>query len=180
MEFSDEEAREELTPVSVNESPAGVAHSVADADVSTAIGSQQPAVDAPEASADEDASEADEDINEELDNSLAFPTARVVRILRQEIRSGKQIRSEVKSAANDWLGGALRKVARDMDRSPYGSIGLADFQRAIKPFEMINHLVKDQERIMLAIEKLKHDADQIKRDLQRFYTNLTGEEQASE
>ena len=178
MEFSDEESREEIAPVSVNEPSANVdvAHSVADVDASAAIGSQ-PAMDAQEPSAEGDAGD---EISEEMDNSLAFPTARVVRILRQEIRSGKQIRSEVKSAANDWLGGALRKVARDMDRSPYGSIGLADFQRAIKPFEMINHLVKDQERIMLAIEKLKHDADQIKRDLLRFYTNLTGEEQQAD
>ena len=114
------------------------------------------------------------------DERLAFPTARVVRILRTEIRSGKQIRGEVKSAVNDWLGCTLRKVARDMDKSPYGSIGIADFNRSTRPFDMIDHLVKDKERIMLAIEKLKHDADQIKRDLLRFYTNLTGEEQAEE
>jgi len=124
--------------------------------------------------------ETEEAISEVEDERLAFPTARVVRILRQEIRSGKQIRSEVKAAANDWMGTTLRKVAQDMDKSPYGSIGLADFNRAVRPFEMINHLVKDQERIMIAIEKLKHDADQIKRDLLRFYTNLTGEEKAEE
>ena len=125
-------------------------------------------------------SEVTEEISDVEDERLAFPTARVVRILRQEIRSGKQIRSEVKCAANDWMGSALRRVAREMDKSPYGSIGLADFNRAVRPFEMIDHLVKDQERIMLAIEKLKHDADQIKRDLLRFYSNLTGEEKAEE
>jgi len=123
---------------------------------------------------------SEDEVSEEDDERLAFPTARVVRILRQEIRSGKQIRSEVKSAVNDWLGSTLRKVAREMDKSPYGSIGLADFNRASKPFDMIDHLVKDQVRLMLAIEKLKQDADQIKRDLTRFYTNLTGEEQAEE
>ena len=63
-----------------------------------------------------------------------------------------------------------------MDKSPYGSIGLADFNRASRPFDMIDHLVKDKERIMLAIEKLKQDADQVKRDLARFYSNITGEE----
>jgi len=64
-----------------------------------------------------------------------------------------------------------------MDGSPYGSICLADFSRATRPFDMINHLVKDKDRLMLAIDKLIADADQIKRDLQRFYTNLTGKEQ---
>lgn len=123
------------------------------------------------------ASPQDDEEDDEDDDSLCFPNARVVRIIREEIKSGKQIRSSVKSAANEWLGEMLRKAAREMDQSPYGSIGMADFNRAIKPHEMIQHIVKDRQRIMLSIEKLKQDADQVKRDLMRFYTKVTGEEQ---
>jgi len=116
-------------------------------------------------------------IEDEEDESMPFPNARVVRLLREEIQSGKQIRGEVKVAVNEWLGSTLRRVSREMDGSPYGSICLADFNRATRPFDMINHLVKDRDRLMLAVDKLIADADQIKRDIQRFYTGLTGKEQ---
>ena len=111
------------------------------------------------------------------DDSLPFPNARVVRIIKSEIQSGKQLRGEVKMAVNCWLGETLCKVSKEMDRSPYGSIGIADFNRATRPFEMITHLVKDRNRLVTAIDKLIADADQIKRDLQRFYTDLTGREE---
>lgn len=119
-------------------------------------------------------------VETEEDDSLAFPHARVVRILKEEMHCGKQIRSEVKYAVNEWLGDVLKKVAREMDKSPYGSIGMADFQRATKPFDMITHIVKDHERLMIATEKLKVDADQVKRDMSRFFVNLTGEEEKTE
>ena len=67
------------------------------------------------------------DENED-DESMPFPRARVVRLLRASITEGKQIRSEVKDSMNLWLGNIVAKVAREMDNSPYGSIGLADFQ----------------------------------------------------
>lgn len=119
-----------------------------------------------------------ENFEEEDDDSLPFPNARVVRMIRGELQSGKQLRGEVKNAANMWLGEMISKVAKEMDNSPYGSIGLADFNRAIRPFEMIDHLVKDRNHIVIAIDKLIADADKIKRDLRRFYTDLTGKEQA--
>lgn len=120
--------------------------------------------------------EESESVTELEDDSLPFPNARVVRMLRDEIQSGKQIRSEVKVALNEWLGNMLRQISREMDNTPYGSIGLVDFHRATRPFDSMTSLVKDKERIILAVDKLMADADQIKRDLHRFYSNITGKE----
>ena len=117
----------------------------------------------------------EEQIDEnEDDESMPFPRARVVRLLRASITEGKQIRSEVKDSMNLWLGNIVAKVAREMDNSPYGSIGLADFQRATGPFDQIANLVKDEERLYLSLEKLKIDADQVQRDMRRFFDQIKG------
>jgi len=115
-----------------------------------------------------------EDMHEEDDGSLPFPRARVVNLMRQHITEGKQIRSEVKDALNAWLGNLLAKVAREMNNSPYGSIGIADFQRATNPYDQISNLVRDEERLHISLEKLKVDADQIQRDMNQFFDKIKG------
>ncbi len=110
------------------------------------------------------------------DDSLPFPTARIVKIIRDELHSGKQIRGEVKESVNLWLGNLLRKVAREMNNTQFGSIGMADFLRATKPYDMIEDIVKDRERLILSMDKIKSDADQTKRDMTRFFKNLTGKD----
>ena len=44
------------------------------------------------------------------------------------------------------------------------------------PFDQIANLVKDEERLHLSLEKLKVDADQVQRDMRRFFTQIKGEE----
>ena len=114
------------------------------------------------------------DDDEEDDEGLPFPNARIIRLIREELKSGKQIRGEVKTAINIWLGCLLKRLAKEMDCTQYGSIGIADFQRATKPYDMIQDIVKDRDRLMIALEKMKQDAEQIKRDMNRFFVALTG------
>jgi hypothetical protein len=114
---------------------------------------------------------------EEEDSSFPFPRARVVRLMRRSITDGKQIRSEVKDALNIWLGNLVAKLSREMNNSPYGSIGMSDFQRATGPFDQIANLVKDEERLHLSLEKLKVDADQVQRDMRRFFDQIKGKEE---
>jgi len=117
-----------------------------------------------------------EDMYDEDDDSLPFPRARVVNLMRSHITEGKQIRSEVKDALNAWLGNLLARVAKEMNNSPYGSIGIADFQRATNPYDQISNLVRDEERLHISLEKLKVDADQIQRDMNQFFDKIKGPE----
>ena len=116
---------------------------------------------------------AEEQVPEENqeDDSLPFPTARVVKILRSEIKD-KQIRGEVKSAMNIWLGDLLKKIAKEMGNSQYATVGIADFQRATRAYDMIEDIVKDEERLLTSTEKLKQDADHIQREMQRFFNTI--------
>ncbi len=121
-----------------------------------------------------DAVEASELIDD--DESVPFPRARVVRILKSA-GNGKILRSEVKEAANIWLGDVAKKIAKEMGNTQYASIGIADFQRATKPYDMIEDIVKDRERIIMTAEKLKIDADHLIREMTRFFEVLqTGKE----
>lgn len=115
--------------------------------------------------------------NEDLDDdSLPFPRARIVNIMRGSIPEGKQLRSEVKDAMNIWLGNLLKGLAKEMGNTQYGSVGISDFQRATKPYDMISDVVKDEQRLMAGLEKIKMDADAIQREFDRFFVVLTGKE----
>jgi len=113
-----------------------------------------------------------DEMNGEDDEQLPFPRARVVKIMREAIGNQKQIRSEVKDAMNIWLGTTLKRIAREMGNSPYGSVGIADFQRATKPYDTIEEIVKDEERLLVTVNKLKLDSDHIIRELERFFSTL--------
>lgn len=104
---------------------------------------------------------------------LPFPRARVVSLMREEIKD-KIIRSEVKEAMNLWLGNLLKRMAKEMSNTQYGSVGIADFQRATKPYDMIEDIVKDEQRLLLTTEKLRADSDHLIRELQRFFAVLKG------
>lgn len=104
---------------------------------------------------------------------LPFPRARVVSLMRDVIKD-KIIRSEVKEAMNLWLGALMKKLAREMGNTQYGSVGIADFQRATKPYDMIEDIVKDELRLITTTEKLRADSDHIMRELQRFFTIIKG------
>lgn len=108
------------------------------------------------------------------DDSLPFPRARIVNIMRREIPEGKQLRSEVKDAMNIWLGTLLKRLAREMGSTQFGSVGIADFQRATKPYDMISDIVKDEQRLMAGLEKMKMDADAIQREFDRFFEVVKG------
>jgi len=109
----------------------------------------------------------------EEDESVPFPRARVVRLMRDVIKD-KIIRSEVKEAMNMWLGELTRKLAKEMGATQYASVSLSDFQRATKPYDMIEDIVKDEQRLMTTVQKLKEDSDHIIRELNRFFTVIKG------
>jgi histone H3/H4 len=119
----------------------------------------------------EEAKELEDSAEEE--EGLPFPRARVVKLLREEIKD-KIIRSEVKDAMNIWLGELTKKIAKEMGATQYASVSLIDFQRATKPYDMIEDIIKDEQRLLLSVQKLREDADHINRELARFFAVLKG------
>lgn len=108
------------------------------------------------------------------DDSLPFPRARIVKLMKDEIGTEKQIRSEVKDAINIWLGNILKKVSDEMSNTQFGSVGIADFQRATKPYDMLADILKDEDRLKLSVEKIRADADHVIREFTRFFEVIRG------
>jgi len=107
---------------------------------------------------------------EEIDESkFALPMAPVVRIMKEELDQDKMIRRQVKEAMNQWLEKLCRKVAKKMNKSQYTVIEMPDFTTAIEPYEKIEEIEKEVQRITLYMEKIKQDCDSLKRDLEHKF-----------
>ena len=68
----------------------------------------------------------EEEVDAALEEKLPFPTARVVRIIKENLKKEHQIRSEVKVAANILVGEVLKDIARQMDEEEYFTLSFYD------------------------------------------------------
>ncbi len=106
---------------------------------------------------------------EGLEREYAFPMAPIVRIMKEELDKEKMIRSRVKVEMNKWLEQLCRRIAKRMNRSDYTMVELSDFRTAIEPYETIDDIEVEKERIIATMEKIKYDCDSLIRDVQRKF-----------
>ncbi|MCS7109233.1 MAG: hypothetical protein NZ903_00335 [Candidatus Micrarchaeota archaeon] len=102
-----------------------------------------------------------EEILPEEDERLPFPTARVVRILKENMTKPHQIRAEVKIAANEFLGEILKDIAKEMDKEEVFTLSTEHFNKAIKKYKMIEYQQKRIERIKKLLEKQKAEIEEL-------------------
>jgi len=102
-----------------------------------------------------------EELEEKVEEKLPFPTARVVRIIKENLKKPHQIRSEVKVAANKFLGEVLSDVAKEMNNEEIFTLDLEHFNKAIKKYKMIEYQQKRIERIKKVLEKQRAEIEEI-------------------
>ena len=105
---------------------------------------------------------------EEIDDEklgLPFPTAPIVRVMKSNLDSHKLIRRQVKEQMNLWLGKICAEVSKDMNKSPYPTVGIPLFKESIRKYENVEELRKEKERIVAALQRIKLDCDSLIRDL---------------
>lgn len=122
----------------------------------------------------------EEEAVEEVEKESGLPMAPIVRIMKEELDKDKMIRSRVKIEMNKWLVGLCRRIARRMNRSQYTVIELSDFRTAIEPYETIDDIEIEKERIIATMEKIKYDCDSLIRDVQRKFIAPTKDEELQE
>ncbi|MEM3455073.1 MAG: hypothetical protein QXT72_00730 [Candidatus Micrarchaeia archaeon] len=105
--------------------------------------------------------EGEAEIAPEEDERLPFPTARVVRILKENMTKPHQIRAEVKIAANEFLGEILKDIAKEMDKEEVFTLSTEHFNKAIKKYKMIEYQQKRIERIKKLLEKQKAEVEEV-------------------
>jgi hypothetical protein len=104
--------------------------------------------------------EGEEEVDAALDEKLPFPTARVVRILKENMKKEHQIRSEVKMAANILAGEMLKDIARQMDEEEYFTLSTEHFNKAAKKYREVDLQLKRIENIKKMLEKQKADMEE--------------------
>jgi len=100
---------------------------------------------------------------------LAFAMAPVVRLMKEELDNDKMIRKGVKIGMNKWLEKLARKVAKKMNKSDYTVVEVDDFKTAIEPYELIDEVELERQRIVATLEKIKMDCNSLIMDVNRKF-----------
>jgi len=92
---------------------------------------------------------------------LPFPNARVVRIIRNNLKNDHQIKRDVKESANMLLGNILSDISMAMDAEPYHTLSIEHFNKAARKFREISLNEKRIRRIKKVLEKQRAELDEI-------------------
>jgi len=115
----------------------------------------------PVSATDVEPSEGEMPEEEAESENLPFPNARVVRIIRQNLKNDHQIKRDVKEAANIMLGDIISDIARDMDVQPYHTLSIEHFNSAARKYREISLNEKRIIRIKKVLEKQRAELDEI-------------------
>lgn len=100
--------------------------------------------------------EDDDNIDE---SKLPFPKATIVNMLRKNLSSGKQIKGQVKTEMNLWLGKMVERIAQKMNEQPYSYVDGSMFRQAVETYENVQDIEKEKVRIMKQLEAVKAACD---------------------
>jgi len=117
----------------------------------------------------QDISTAEPVTDEDLAEGFAFPMAPIVRVMKEELDEDKMVRRRVKEGMNKWLEKLCRKIARRMNESEYTMVELDDFKTAKEPYEMIESIEAERNRIVANLEKIKQDCNVLIMDVDRKF-----------
>ncbi|MBI5225989.1 hypothetical protein HY994_01980 [Candidatus Micrarchaeota archaeon] len=104
--------------------------------------------------------EAD-DISEEESEKLPFPNARVVHIIKENLKREHQVKREAKLAANELLGEILSDISQTMDNEEYFTLSIEHFNKAARKYREIGLNKKRIIRIKKVLEKQRAELDEI-------------------
>jgi len=93
--------------------------------------------------------------------SLPFPNARVVKIIKENLKREHQIKRDVKVGANELAGQIIADVAQSMDNEEYFTLSIEHFNKAARKYREIHLNQKRIMRIKKLLEKQRAEIDEI-------------------
>ena len=90
---------------------------------------------------------------------LPFPRATVVNMMRKYLTQGKQIKGQVKDEMNIWLGKMVERISTKLNAYPYSYVDGAMLREATEPYENLQDIEKEKERIIKQLESIKAACD---------------------
>ncbi len=110
--------------------------------------------------------EIPEDYDED-EEKLPFAKAEVVRLMKMHLDPDKMIRERVKVEMNKFLGEVLKNVCKQLNEYPYTTIEYEMLKESIYPYQNIERINQEKERILLHLEAIKADCNALAMDVQR-------------
>ena len=107
-----------------------------------------------------------EDI-ENIDEYLPFAKAEVVRLMKENLDDDKMIRERVKVEMNKFLYSILVNVCRQLNEYPYTTIEYEMFTECTYPYNNIQRINQEKERILLHLDAIKSDCEALQVDVQK-------------
>lgn len=104
-----------------------------------------------------------EEVPEEEEEALGlpFPNARVVRIIRENLKREHQIKRDVKIAANKLLGDILADISKSIDNEEYFTLSIEHFNKAARKYREIELQQKRIRKIKALLEKQRAELDEV-------------------
>jgi len=118
----------------------------------------------------EEKTEIREDDKESEDESLPFARAQIYRLLKQGMGTDKIIRGSVKTEMNLFLGRIAARVAKRLGNTRYSTVERADLEKIIEPYDNVERLNRERERIIVHLETIKSDCDALISDIRQTFS----------
>ena len=75
---------------------------------------------------------------------------------------------------NIWLGSIVERVTKKMDAYPYTYIDGSMFREAIEPYEQMQEIEQERERIIKQLESIKSECNVLISEVDRQFVLRTG------
>ncbi len=105
--------------------------------------------------------QGEEGVDAAEEAKLPFPNARIVAIIRENLKQPHQIKKEVKLSANYLLAEILKDISMSMDSEPYNSLSMDHFNKASRKYRELALQQARIRRIRKVLEKQRAELDEI-------------------
>jgi len=116
---------------------------------------------APKGAVVQQAGEEEIEESEEEALRLPFPNARVVAIIKDNLKNEHQLKRDVKLGANHLLAEILADIAQSMDKEEYFTLSIEHFNKAARKYREIALNQKRIRKIQKVLEKQRAELDEI-------------------
>lgn len=110
---------------------------------------------------------SDNGLKENEKEELPFARAEVLRLMKENLSSDKQIRERVKVEMNKFLYSIVEEVCRELDKYPYVTIDYEMFKECIYPYTNIKQINQERMRILAHLNAIKSDCDALSMDVEK-------------
>lgn len=104
-------------------------------------------------------------INEK--EKLPFAKNEVYRLMRKNLDNDKMIKDQVKVEMNKFLYSILKNVCKQLNEYPYTTVDYGMFKECIYPYQNIQKINQEKERILMHLDAIKADCDALAMDVEK-------------